>query len=244
MPQPLFNPDDLDAVIFDLDGVLTDTATAHRAAWKELFDEFLRRRFGPNFEPFSQSDYRRWVDGKPRFDGIRSFLASRKIELPEGSPSDAAGFDSVYALGREKNRRYHEHLEGGEVEVFEDSVDCARRLLQAGLALGLVSSSRNAKLVLELAGLDELFSTRVDGLTLAEEGLKGKPDPQIFVEAARRLGATPDRTAIVEDAESGVQAGKAGAFALVVGIARGDEERRSLLEHGADVVVETLKGCV
>lgn len=242
--KPLFSPHDLDAVIFDLDGVLTDTAVTHRAAWKEVFDEFLARRVGDDFTPFTERDYRRYVDGLPRFDGIRRFLASRNVELPEGRADDEPGFDTVFALGMEKNRRFHRRLAAGQIEVFDDSVECLRRLREAGLRLGLVSSSRNAKTVLKLVGIDHLFSARVDGVTLAEENLRGKPDPEMFLVAARRLGTAPERTAVVEDAESGVQAGKAGGFALVVGMAARREDRKALLEHGADVVVEGLMGCL
>lgn len=242
--SPLFSADDLDAVIFDLDGVITDTAVTHRAAWKEVFDEFLVRYRGDDFAPFTERDYRRFVDGKPRFDGIRSFLASRDIALSEGTEDDAPGFDTVYALGMEKNRRYQTRLAAGEIDVFDDSVECARRLRDRGIDLGLVSSSRNAKMVLELVGIEHLFSARVDGVTLAEKNLRGKPDPEMFVEAVRRLGTTPPRAAVVEDAESGVQAGRAGKFALVVGLAPDEKDRRALLEHGADVAVKSLKGCV
>ncbi len=242
--EPIFSPRQIDAVIFDLDGVLTDTARTHRGAWKEVFDEFLQQHFGDDYTPFGVDDYRRYVDGKPRFDGVRSFLASRDVTLAEGSPDDEPGLHSVYALGMEKNRRYQARLARGEIDVFEDSVECARRLRDRGLVLGLVSSSRNAEWVLRLVELTELFSTRVDGVTLADEGLKGKPDPEMFLEAARRLGVPPQRAAIVEDAESGVQAGRAGGFALVVGMAADEEDRQALLEHGADVAVKGLKKCV
>lgn len=228
-----------DAAIFDLDGVVTDTASAHMAAWKEVFDEFLQRR-GSDERPFSTRNYRQYVDGLPRFDGIRSFLKSRGIELPEGTQDDPPGFDTVYALGHEKNRRYHRHLEGGEIEIFDDTVALIRRLRDEGLKTGLVSSSRNARRVLEITGLDELFDTRVDGTTLAELGLDGKPAPDMFLEAARRLDASPERSIVVEDAESGVAAGKAGEFGLVIGLSEDEDDRRRLEEAGADVAVSSM----
>lgn len=231
---------DFDAVVVDLDGVITDTASTHREAWKEVFDTFMEQHLEDEFRPFSAQDYRRYVDGKPRFDGIRSFLFSRGIDLDEGSSEDDPGYDSVYALGMEKNRRYRQRLAQGQVDVFDDSVEFLRRAKRAGLSLGLVSSSQNAELVVETLGLEDYFDTRVDGVTLVEESMAGKPAPDMFLEAAHRLGASPRRCVVVEDAESGVQAGRAGGFGLVVGLSSDDEERRELVEHGADVAVESL----
>lgn len=231
---------DYDAVIFDLDGVITDTASVHRRAWKEVFDEVLRRRLGDDVRPFGPDDYTRYVDGKPRFDGIRSFLESRQIELPEDSDDDCSGLETVAGIGREKNRRYRRRLADGEAVVFDDSVTLVRRLAEAGFGIGLVSSSRNAGFVVELLGIDQLFEVRVDGQTLAEKDMAGKPAPEMFVEAARRLGAKPKRAVVVEDAESGVEAGRAGGFGLVIGLSDDADRRRTLLERGADVAVESL----
>ncbi len=241
MPQRLtLSRDRFDAAIFDLDGVVTDTASAHFAAWKETFDELLARQPGDE-PPFSQADYRRYVDGLPRFDGIRSFLKSRDIELAEGTEDDPPGYDTVFAVGMEKNRRYHKHLQRGEIEIFDDTVALIRRLKAEGFGLALVSSSRNARQVLEITGLDELFDHRVDGTTLAELDLPGKPAPDMFLEAARRLDASPKRCIVVEDAESGVAAGKAGGFGLVVGLAVNSEEREALREAGADIALKTMQ---
>lgn len=234
------SPRNYDGAIFDLDGVITDTAVAHLHAWKEVFDELVRRRLGEDARPFSEDDYRRRVDGKPRFEGIRSFAASRGIELPKGSPDDPPGYDTVFAVGRHKNRLYRRYLEQGQLEVLDDSVEFARNLQCTGVALGLVSSSRNAAAVLEITGLQELFEVRVDGETLARLDLQGKPAPDMFVEAARRLGVCARRCLVVEDAEAGVEAGRAGGFALVVGLSEDAGQRRRLLEAGADVAVATL----
>ena len=231
---------DFDAFIFDLDGVITDTATTHRRAWKEVFDEFMERHQEGEFRPFSDDDYRRYVDGKPRFDGVRSFLFSRGIDLEEGTNTDEPGFTSVYGLGMEKNKRYQKRLAKGEIDVLQDSLDFLKKVKRAGFSTALVSSSQNAALVLDTLGIADYFEVRVDGVTLVEQDMAGKPAPDMFLEAAIGLDVAPKRAVVIEDAESGVQAGRAGGFGLVIGLAKGADERRELKEHGADLAVETL----
>jgi len=233
----------LDAVICDMDGVLTDTARIHARAWKETFDAFLERwseARGERQAPFAlPDDYLRHVDGKPRYEGVRSFLSSRGIDLEEGSPDDAPDRDTVRGLGRHKNERYLARLREDGVEPFPDAVDFVRRLREAGIPVGVFSSSRNARHVLEEAGLLDRFDARVDGAVAREEGLEGKPAPDVLVETARRLDADPDRTAVLEDAASGVEAGRAGGFARVIGVARSGDGGH-LERAGADAVVADL----
>jgi len=235
-------PEAIDAVCFDLDGVVTSTQHLHAVAWKETFDALLRDRAGPGegFEPFdAETDYVEHVDGKPRLAGVRAFLAARGIQLPEGNPGDEPGLDTVHALAERKNRRFQALLRDEEPDVYEDAVDLVDRLETAGIRCGLFSASRNAREVLRRAGLANRFETVVDGVLAAEEGLAGKPDPQTLVETARRLDAEPRSAAVLEDAEPGVEAGRRGGFALVVGVDRvGHAE--ALAEHGADAVVSTL----
>jgi beta-phosphoglucomutase family hydrolase len=233
-----------DAVLFDLDGVLTDTAGIHAACWKRTFDEFLRDRSGRTGDRFRafdvDTDYRLHVDGKPRADGVRDFLHSREIELPEGSPDDPPGANTVCGVGNRKNLLVNEALmkEGGVV-VYEGSVALVRALRAAGKKTGVVSSSANCAAVLQAADIEDLFDVRVDGKRAVELGLAGKPAPDTFLEAARELGVDAGRTVVVEDAISGVQAGRDGGFGLVIGIARHDEPG-VLRRHGADVVVSDL----
>ena len=234
---------DFDAVIFDLDGVITRTARVHAAAWKRLFDDFLRARagrMGVPFQPFDvDTDYPRNVDGKPRFEGVASFLQSRGIDLQWGEPGDSEDAETIYGLGNRKNRYFHEHLARKGVEVFESSVRLLRALRRAGIRTALVSSSRNAAAVLEAAGIVDLFDTRIDGVDLARLHLKGKPAPDLFLLAAERLGVAPARAVVVEDAVSGVEAGKAGGFGHVIGVdRRGMPE--ALRQAGADLVVSDL----
>jgi len=235
--------EDLDAVIFDMDGVVTDTAVVHAAAWKRLFDEFLRARAetsGEAFVPFDGgADYERYVDGKNRYDGVRSFLESRRISLPEGEAGDAPGTDTVRALGNRKDEYFLEHIRAHGVVVYESTVRLIHRLLADGRRTAVVTASRNATEVLAASGLAGLFEEKVDGVVAADLGLPGKPRPDTFLEAARRLGVEPARAAVVEDALSGVAAGRAGGFGLVVGVAR-HGRKDALLEAGADVVVEDL----
>ncbi|MBE0480349.1 MAG: trehalose-phosphatase [Dehalococcoidia bacterium] len=233
----------IDAVIFDMDGVVTDTARTHAMAWKQMFDEFLAQRSAGSaqeFAPFdADQDYRLYVDGKPRYDGVRSFLESRGIPLPEGSPSDSPQAETIHGLGNRKNEYFLLCLKDYGAESFPSTVELVKQLKARGSRVAVISSSRNAEEVLEAAGVGSLFEVKVDGKDLETLGLKGKPEPDMFVEAARRLGVAPNRTAVIEDALAGVEAGRNGDFALVVGVARHGEERE-LLERGAHIVVADL----
>ncbi|WP_281180763.1 trehalose-phosphatase [Nocardia lijiangensis] len=229
-----------DAVIFDMDGVVTDSASIHAAAWAHLFNSFLARRAAAeNAEPspFTDSDYLRYVDGKPRYDGVADFLASRGISLPWGEAIDSGEAETVCGLANRKDRFFQDRLARDGVRVFESTVALVGRLRAAGIGVAIFSASRNCLQVLTAAGIGDLFEVRVDGLVAEELGLAGKPDPAMLVEAAHRLGATPDRTVVVEDAEAGVAAGHRGGFALVIGIDRGGHAER-LRAGGADVVID------
>ena len=229
------------AAVFDLDGVVTLTAGVHGAAWKRLFDELLRKRAaetGDTFRPFDLSgDYRTFVDGKPRIDGVRSFLASRGISVPDGTPTDPPGDETAWAMGNLKNDYFHAALEEHGVDVDEATVETVRALRANGVRAAVASSSKNCGPILERAGLLSLFEASVDGIVSERLGLRGKPEPDIFVEAARRVGATPAQTLVVEDAISGVAAARAGEFGLVVGLDRGGG---GLRQHGADLVFQSL----
>jgi beta-phosphoglucomutase family hydrolase len=231
------------AVILDLDGVVTRTATLHAEAWKEMFDAFLRRRpaaEGEDLSPFDlQADYLPHVDGRPRLDGVRAFLAARGIELPEGSPEDDPGEDTVHALGRRKDEIFLRLLEREPLQLFDDAVERIRRWRDEGLATGLITSSRNGRRILASGGLEELFDVVIDGVDAARLGIAGKPAPDIFLRAASELGVQPGEAIVVEDAIAGVEAGRAGGFGLVVGVARGGGE--GLRQAGADVVVSDLR---
>ncbi|WP_299820985.1 trehalose-phosphatase [uncultured Jannaschia sp.] len=229
----------LDAVIFDLDGVVTRTARLHQAAWNVLFEEHLAPRTDARVKPFMDTDYRRFVDGKPRYEGVRSFLASRGIALPYGDPADPPDRLTICGLGNRKNLVFNDLLAERGVEVFEGSVAFIRSLRERGVRTALVSASRNAVSVLEAAALTDLFEVVVDGVEAARLGLPGKPGPDTFLEAARRLGIPPDRAAVVEDAIAGVAAGRAGGFALVIGVAQAGDDA-ALREAGADLVVGDL----
>jgi beta-phosphoglucomutase family hydrolase len=235
-------PDRVRAGLFDLDGVLTRTAIVHAAAWKEMFDEFLRRRAeetGGRFVPFDvHADYDRYVDGRPRADGVRSFLASRGIDLPEGSPDDPPSAATVHGLGNRKNELLLAKLAGG-VDVYPGSVRYVQAMRDAGLPRAVVSSSANTRAVLEVTGLDKLFDVVVDGVVAEQEGLAGKPAPDTFLAAARRLGVDPSAAAVFEDALAGVEAGRAGGFGSVVGVDRVGQAEE-LRRHGADIVVSDL----
>jgi beta-phosphoglucomutase family hydrolase len=236
-------PDSVRACLFDLDGVLTDTASVHTKAWKAMFDAYLRQRAertGERFVPFDPAvDYRKFVDGKKREDGIRSFLASRGIELPDGSPDDPPDAETVYGLGNRKNQMFQKTLHDDGVEVFEGSRRYLEAVNDAGLGVAVVSSSANTAEVLAVTGLDRLVHQRVDGVTLRREHLAGKPAPDSFLRAAQLLEVTPDAAAVFEDALSGVAAGRAGNFGFVVGVDRVGQAE-DLRRNGADVVVTDL----
>ncbi len=235
--------DALDAFIFDMDGVVTDTASIHAAAWKKLFDAFLRkvsRRSGEKFRPFDiESDYHIYVDGKPRYDGVKSFLESRGISLPYGSPEDDIDRQTVCGLGNRKNLYFLRYLQKQKGKPYESSVRFIKYLKSRGIRTAIISSSRNAEEVLEAAGVRELFEIKVDGVDSAELNLKGKPHPDIFLEAASRLGVPPERTAVVEDALAGVEAGRRGNFRLIIGVERA-AKGGLLSNHGAHIVVRDL----
>jgi beta-phosphoglucomutase family hydrolase len=230
------------ACLFDLDGVLTQTAKVHAAAWTEIFDAYLRGRAedsGEPFRPFTPEDYARYVDGKLRQDGVRAFLASRAITLPEGTPDDAPDAESVHGLGNRKNARVQELILERGVEVYEGSVRFVEAARDAGLRRAVVSASKNTGEVLEVTGLANLFEVRVDGIVAAERHLRGKPAPETFLAAAAALGIEPARCAVFEDAIAGVAAGRAGDFGWVVGVDRVGQAD-ALREHGADIVVSDL----
>jgi trehalose 6-phosphate phosphatase len=233
----------MEAVIFDLDGVVTRTAVVHRQAWKQLFDEYLAgraERLGEPFEPFDRhADYNRFIDGKSRQEGVASFLASRGIELPPGSPDDPEKRETVWGLGNRKNRYFLEALARSDPAPYPTTIELIGKLRKRGVRTAVASSSRNCVPVLEAAGIRELFDVKVDGVDLAELGLPGKPDPALFLEAARRLGVEPPRAAVVEDAISGVEAGRRGRFGLVVGVDRA-AQHEALAAAGADFVVGDL----
>lgn len=232
-----------DAVIFDLDGVITKTALVHSSAWKKMFDDYLLEREKKHGEPFKEfnheKDYLPYVDGKPRYKGVESFLQSRGINIPFGTPDDEPGKETVCGLGNRKNEAFNDVLERDGVQVYESTVALIRELKQKGIRVGVASSSKNCKAVLDRAGILDLFETRVDGVVSAELGLKGKPEPDIFTVAADNLGVTYDKSVVVEDAVSGVQAGSKGNFGLVLGIAR-EENEKELRINGADIVVKDI----
>jgi len=236
--QPKF-----DAVIFDLDGVITKTALVHAASWKRMFDEYMKdreERFGEPFKEFTNAgDYLPYVDGKPRYKGVQSFLESRGIDIPFGDPSDEPEIETVCGLGNKKNIMFNKVLDDEGVEVYESSVEMLEGLKSAGVRIGVASSSKNCKPVLETAGLLHFFETRVDGVVSAEIGLQGKPEPDIFTTACDNLGVEYHRSVVVEDAVSGVMAGHKGNFGLTLGLAR-EDNINELQVGGADIVVEDL----
>ena len=244
-----------DAVVFDLDGVVTQTSAVHAAAWKRLFDAYLagraakegaparRRRPARAADPLRpfdpEADYARYVDGKPRYDGVRDFLASRGIELPMGDPSDPPEAETVCGLGNRKNDLFNAEVREHGVKTYPSTVELIHHLHDAGIKVGLMSSSKNTAMVLDVTGITDLFEVRVDGVVAAEVGLPGKPDPAMYLETARRLGVDAARSVVVEDALSGVEAGRRGGFGLVIGVDRLGQAA-ALAEAGADVVVDDL----
>jgi beta-phosphoglucomutase family hydrolase len=236
-------PDDIHACLFDLDGVLTQTATVHAAAWKEMFDGYLAQRAkrgGEPFVPFDQvREYNLYVDGRPRADGTRAFLQSRGINLPEGQPSDPPGAETVHGLSNRKNEILLERLRSGGVAVYPGSARYLRAVREAGLQRAVVSASANTRQVLEAAGIADEFDVCIDGVIAAREGLRGKPAPDTYLAAARRLGVEPRQAAVFEDALAGVEAGHAGSFGFVVGVDRAGQAD-ALRRLGADIVVTDL----
>ncbi|MCF6733647.1 beta-phosphoglucomutase family hydrolase [Blastococcus sp. KM273129] len=232
-------PESIRGCLFDMDGVLTRTATVHQAAWKRTFDDFLAAAH-PAQRPFDQRDYARYVDGKPRTDGVRDFLASRGIRLPEGSPDDPPDAQTVHGLSRRKNEVFLRELAVRGVEVYPGSARYLRAVKAAGLVTGVVTASTNAVEVLAASGLAEMIDVRVDGIVAAGRGLRGKPAPDTFLAAAEAAGVPPVEAAVFEDALAGVAAGRAGGFSYVVGVDRVGQAS-DLRAYGADVVVPDLE---
>ncbi len=236
-------PDGITACLFDMDGVLTETAKVHAAAWKQMFDEFLKgwsERTGKPFQPFDAvAEYDEYVDGKPRYDGVQSFLASRGISLPRGTPSDPPDAETVDALGNRKNEIVLGLIHEQGVEAYPGSVRYVHSVREAGLHTAVVSSSANCHDVLVAAGIADLFEVRVDGVAVEREGLAGKPAPDTYLAAARDIGVEPAAAAVFEDALAGVEAGRAGHFGFVVGVDRVGQAD-ALRAHGADIVVQDL----
>lgn len=240
--QVVLSPRRYGAALFDLDGVVTRTARVHAAAWKRVFDRFLAERAertGEPYHPFTQEDYLRYVDGRPRLEGVRTFLDSRGLRLPEGSPTDGPEEETVHGLGRRKNGYYLEALREQGVEVDPAAAELLARLRAAGVRTAVVTASRNCTEVLRAAGLWGAFDAQVDGVEAARLGLAGKPQADTFVEAARRLGVEPARAVVLEDARAGVEAGRRGGFGRVVGVRRAGPPG-ALLAAGAHVEVEHL----
>lgn len=231
------------AALFDLDGVVTKTARVHASAWQRLFNEFLQNysiRTGRPFRPFDlEQDYRVYVDGKPRYEGVKSFLDSREIALPWGTPEDSSDADTIYGLGKKKDGYFEAYLRESGVEVYEGTVRFLRLARDRGLKTAVVSSSSHCKQVVQSAGLTALFDTRIDGLETQRLHLRGKPAPDTFLEAARRLNAPPERAIVIEDAQAGVAAGRAGGFGLVIGLDR-RHQADVLRQQGADIVAADL----
>ena len=243
MKPTLGLPSAIRACLFDLDGVLTQTAKVHAAAWKQMFDDYLRARAARTGEPFvpfdAFHDYDEYVDGKPRYDGVRSFLASRGITLPEGDPNDPPSAETVAGLGNRKNELVLALIHRDGVEAYDGSVRYVHAVREAGLHRAVVSSSANCREVLAAAGIEDLFEVRIDGVVAEREHLHGKPAPDTFLAAARALGVEGSQAAVFEDALAGVAAGRAGHFGFVVGVDR-TGQAEALREHGADLVVSDL----
>jgi beta-phosphoglucomutase family hydrolase len=232
-------PETITACLFDLDGVLTGTAVLHREAWKRTFDEFLRTRDGAGFAEFTDHDYAAFVDGRPRADGVREFLRSRGIELPEGEPDDPVDAPTVNGVGNRKNELVLKIIDERGVNPYPGSVRYLDAVKAAGLRIGVVTSSANGAKVLDGGDLSKYVEARIDGIVIRERHLKGKPAPDSFLAGAAALGVEPAHAAVFEDAQSGVQAGKAGGFGYVVGVNRANQAEE-LRAHGADIVVDDL----
>jgi beta-phosphoglucomutase family hydrolase len=238
--MPLGLPDHVRGFLFDMDGVLTRTASVHAAAWKQMFDQFLEQYQGKEFVPFDdRTDYERYVDGRTRVDGTRAFLRSRGIDLPEGELDDPPGRPTVQGLANRKNQILLQRLQEDGVAVFDDAVRYVHAVADAGFRRAVVSASANTAQVLEAAGLADLFDARVDGIVAVERGMAGKPAPDMFLAAAQMLDVAPGAAAVFEDALAGVEAGRAGGFAVVVGVDRVGQAEE-LRKHGADLVVDDL----
>jgi beta-phosphoglucomutase family hydrolase len=232
-------PEGISVCLFDLDGVLTGTAALHREAWKQTFDEFLRKRDGTDFQPFTDEDYAQYVDGRPRADGVREFLTSRGITLPEGESDDGPDAETVNGIGNRKNELVLRLIDERGVSPYPGSVRFLEAARKAGLAIAVVTSSANGAAVLEAANLTPFVQARVDGLVIKRDNLRGKPAPDSFLAGARALGVTAQQAAVFEDAIAGVEAGKAGNFGYVVGVNRANQAE-ALRAHGADIVVNDL----
>ncbi|MFD4576290.1 HAD family hydrolase [Streptomyces sp. NPDC058417] len=239
MTTTLGLPDTIRACLFDLDGVVTRTAVVHAAAWKETFDAFLRARDGDGFRPFTPADYDEYVDGRPRADGVRSFLASRGVDLPEGTPDDPPDARTVHGVGNRKNELLLEKIRTDGVQPYEGTLRYIAAARARGLRTAIVSSSANTRDVLRSIDAEDLFEVRIDGVVAAERGLPGKPRPDTFLAAARDLGVEPSGAAVFEDALAGMDAGRSGHFGYVVGVDRVGQTD-ALYAHGADVVVKDL----
>lgn len=243
LSDTVISPNRYRAILFDLDGVLTPTARIHAAAWKQVFDGELEARAdegGPPFVPFDkETDYLRYVDGKPRLAGVESFLGSRGIELPEGSPGDPPELETAWGVGNRKDAIVKTVLERDGIDAYPGSLALVRAAKAAGIKVAVVSSSKNCAAVLETAGILDLFDARVDGIVAEGMALAGKPAPDTYEEGAHRVGAPADASVVIEDALSGVESGRNGGFGLVIGVDRG-AGREALLEHGANVVVSDL----
>lgn len=242
-PSVEIDLDKYEAAILDMDGVVTDTARAHAASWKQMFDAYLKEhsdKHGWRYKPFDDTkDYYRYIDGKPRYQGVVSFLESRGIVLPYGSPDDPPDRETVCGLGNRKNHLFHDYLKKHSAEAYQSTVDFLQKLKNRKIRTAVISSSRNARAVLDSAGVQELFQVTVDGVYGTEQNLKGKPEPDIFLEAARLLNVSPEKTLVIEDAISGVEAAKKGGFALIIGIDR-TGRNTEIKNHGADLVVHDV----
>ncbi len=242
--KAVISPKEHQAVIFDLDGVITKTASVHAQAWKTMFDQFLQEWSQTHQQPFvpfdKDADYLGYVDGKPRLEGIQSFLESREIHLPLGSPEDPLDAHTVWALGNKKNAMFVNVLNENGVEVYQSTINLIREIRRLGIKTALISSSKNCTPIIEKVGARDLFDAKIDGVDALDRKIKGKPSPDIFLQAAKDLGVSPEHAVVIEDAISGVQAGRDGGFSEVIGVDRADQAD-ALLENGADVVVKDLE---